>query len=123
MLKNWKSATSYGVLLWLLIFVEVSVLMFMPALTGKELTQNILHMIILPVLVLFCAWMYFKNTPASAKDGFLLGVYFLVIGTVLDLLITIPLFVKTFDFYKEIWLWLGFLEVIVVCTLVGYFKK
>lgn len=123
MLKNWKSATGYGVLLWLLIFVEVSVLMFTPALKDKELTQNILHMIILPVLVLFCAWMYFKNVKVSAKEGFLLGVYFLIIGTVLDLLITIPLFVKTFDFYKDILLWLGFLETIVVCTLVGYFKK
>mgnify|MGYP001618793504 CR=1 FL=1 len=123
MLKNWKSATGYGVLLWLLIFVEVSVLMFIPALKDKELTQNILHMIILPVLVLFCAWMYFKNVKVSAKEGFLLGVYFLIIGTILDMLITIPLFVKTFDFYKDIWLWLGFLETIIMCTLVGYFKK
>ena len=68
--------------------------------------------------------MYFKGKKARMKEGFVLGIYFLIIGTVLDLIITIPLFVKSFTFYLEWSLWFGFLEVIVFSSIGGYlFRK
>ncbi len=122
MLKNWKSILSYGTLLWILIFVEVSIIMFIPGLS--ELTQNCLHLIILPLLALFCFIKYFKSSTASAKNGFLAAVYFLVIGTILDLVITIPLFVKDYAlFYSSWWLWIGYLEVLIIGALAGHFKS
>ncbi|HLD72600.1 MAG TPA: hypothetical protein VJA23_03365 [Candidatus Nanoarchaeia archaeon] len=122
MLKNWKSILSYGTLLWILIFMEVSIIMFIPGLS--VLTQNIFHLVILPLLALFCFVKYFKSTTASAKTGFLAGIYFLIIGTVLDLIITIPLFVKDYAlFYSSWWLWAGYLEVMIIGTLAGNLKS
>lgn len=123
-LRDWKGATLWGVILWVFIFVEISVLMFMPGLEGKEGWQSVIHLIILPLLVLFCSYMYFKRGKASLQDGFLLGVFFLIVGTVLDLAITIPLFVKSFSFYMQWDLWLGYLEVVTFACLGGLlFKK
>lgn len=122
MLKNLKSILSYGALLWILIFMEVSIVMFIPGLS--KLTQNILHLIILPLLALFCFIKHFKTTPASLRDGLLVGVYFLIVGTILDLIITIPLFVKDYSlFYTSWWLWVGYLEVLIIGSLSGYFKS
>ncbi len=121
-IKNlkWKPATLLAVLLWVLIFAEMSILMFIPILKDNSLMQRILHLIILPFLVLLCAYMYFKDKKADMKDGLVLGVWFLIIGTVLDLAITIPLFVKSFSFYKALSLWIGFLEVLVFASIAGW---
>ncbi|MBU0457790.1 MAG: hypothetical protein ABH824_07745 [Nanoarchaeota archaeon] len=121
MIKDWKSATGWGILLWLLIFVEMSILMFIPRLKDMLITQKILHFLILPLLVIFCVSKYFKKVKANTKEGFLIGVYFLIVGTILDLAITIPLFVKSFSsFYLEWSLWTGFLELIIFSTATGY---
>jgi hypothetical protein len=119
LIRSWKNATIWGILLWIMIFVEVSILMFLPLLQGKEGWQSVIHLVILPFLVLFCIYMYSKGGYTNVHEGFLLGVYFLIIGTVLDLAITIPLFVKSFTFYTQWELWLGFLEVIAFSSLSG----
>ncbi len=116
-------AVLYGILLWLLIFVEVSIVMFMPALKDQQLTQSIIHLIILPILVLIVSYLYFKNKEASLINGLVLGVIFLVVGTILDLAITIPLFVKNYNFFMQWSLWVGFLEVIIFSSLMGWIKK
>ncbi len=121
MLQNYKSATLYGILLWILIFVEVTLLMFTPGLS--QIVQKLIHLVILIPLVWLCAKLYFNKAKASLKEGFLLGIYFLLIGTILDLLITLPLFVKSWSFYAQWSLWLGFLEGIIVCSLVGNWLK
>lgn len=121
-LKHWKSILSYGTLLWILIFVEVSIIMFIPGL--PELAQNLLHLVILPFLAWFCLSRYFRTIKVSVITGFLAAVYFLVIGNILDLIITIPLFVKDYGlFYSSWWLWVGYLELIVVGTVWGYLKS
>jgi hypothetical protein len=121
MVEDWKSATLCGIILWALIFAEISVLMFTPGLEGNQSLQKMIHLVILPVLVILCSYMYFKGSEASLKEGFVLGILFLIVGTVLDLLITVPIFVKSFDFYLQWSLWVGFLEVVVFSSLAGYF--
>jgi len=116
-----KSATVWAVILWVLIFVEISVVMFIPALQGSELTQKVIHLLVLPLMVLFCSHMYFKGTRPDLKQGFVLGVYFLVVGTILDLAITVSLFTGFSEFYSQWSLWLGFLEVLVFSSFYGYF--
>jgi len=114
---NIKKAVLFGLILWMLIFVEVSIEMFAIA---SESTQQIVHVIVLPILVVICSILYFKKEKKSAAEGLLLGVIFLAVGTVLDLIITIPLFVKSFStFYGNFELWFGFVEVLVFCALIG----
>ncbi len=123
MLKDFKTATIWGVILWVAIFVLVSILMFTPALQGQETLQLILQLLIMPFLVVFCAYMYFNSGRNTAKEGFLLGIWFLILGTILDLIITVPLFVKSYSFFLEPSLWIGYFEGILFCTLTGYFLK
>ncbi len=112
LIKDWKMATVWGVVLWVLIFVVVSVMMF-----GLPQYQDWWTLITNPFLVVFCAWMYFKSAKGKLKDGIILGIYWVILTTVLDLLITIPLFVKSYDFLMQWTIWLGALETIVFATI------
>ena len=123
MIKNWKTGLLWGFLLWIFIFVEWSILIFLPWVKDHKFVQWIIHFIVLIFLVIICVSQYFKKVKATTKEGFLVGVYFLIIGNVLDLIITVPLFIKSYGLFYSSWpLWLGFLELIVVSTLVGYWK-
>lgn len=119
---NWKSATLWGILLWALIFAVFSVIMFAPPLQGKAALQKALELAFLLPLVLFSGLMYFKGAGArkSAKNGFIVGIYFLIISAILDMTITIPIFVKSYRaFYSEWSIWAGFLETVIVMMLLG----
>jgi hypothetical protein len=122
-IENWKMATLWGAILWVFIFVEVSVFMFAPPFQGNEFLQRILHLLVLPFLVVLCAYMYFKNTKPSLKAGLYLGIWFIIISTILDLAITIPLFVKSFALFKEWSVWVGTAEVLAFSALTGKYKK
>ena len=129
MIKNWKLGTLLGVLLYVLIFVEISILIFTPALAEKEMIQTILHLIILPLLVLLCGYLYFKKQGGTFVQGLVVGVLWLIVVTILDLIITYPLFLKPqgieLSFFYTQWdLWVGFLEVLVFAGLSALiFKK
>lgn len=97
--------------------------MFAPSLEGNQQIQTGIELAVLPVLVLFSAYMFFKGEKAGAQNGFILGIYFIIIGTILDLLITIPLFVKTYDFFKSWSLWAGYLETLVFASIAGYYME
>jgi len=119
---NFGKATILGILLWVLIFVEFSALMFIPGLNST--VQVILHLIILPFLVWICCSMYFKKNKGGWKEGFLFGACLLIIGEILDALITVPLFVKSYSvFYMQWNLWVGFVEMIIFTTIFGSLKK
>jgi len=123
MCKNWKRATWLGIFLWVLVFVEISILIFLPWFKDNPLAVKIVHLPILAVFTIFLTCKYFKSVMPNAKEGFLLAIWMLVVANILDMIITVPLFVKSYSgFYGDIWLWLGFLVVIVFATFVG-FKK
>lgn len=121
---RFKSAILLGILLYVLIFVEISVLMFVPRLKDKPAMQTIVHLVLLPILTLICGYIYFKGKKGSLKEGFWLGIAFLIVGTVLDWIITIPLFIMPkgagfFDFYKTWSIWVGFAEMLVFSAISG----
>jgi len=120
MLKNWKSATMWAIISWVFAFVAISVIMCAPALVGDIPTQNALKLLIIPIIAYFAAHMALKDEKTGASDGFMLGIYFLIVGTILDVLITVPLFTKSYDLFKEWSLWAGYAEILVFCTLAGY---
>ena len=116
-----KRGISYAVLLWLLIFVAISIIMFAAPIT----IQNALHFIVVPLLVLSCAGLYFKTEIASPSEGLKLGIIFLIVGTILDIAITIPLFIKSFAAFYTWDLFVGLAETIIFSVIAGklYEKK
>jgi len=101
-----------GILLWVLIFVEISVVQVGLQITG--IVGSIIHYILLIPMGIFCAWVYYRRKDKT--NGFLLGLVMLVTGVVLDLIITIPLFLKGdyLAFYSDPFLWVGFLVALVI---------
>lgn len=116
-----KRAILTGALLWVLIFFEVSILMFGFKLAG--INYYLVHYLLAAVLTTICAMIYFNKNKATAKTGFILGIIFLITGIILDVAITIPLFIKSYAFFANPLLWLGYAEGVLVVTLVGFIEK
>ncbi len=123
MCSNIKRGILTGVLLWALIFFEVSILMFGFKLEG--LSYYIIHYVLLAVLASISAMIYFKGKKIkrSAKEGFYLGILLVVTAVVLDSVITIPLFVKSYSFFLDPYLVAGLIETVIVSTIFGAVKK
>ncbi len=121
MLKNYKLATVWAILLWFIIFAVYSVLMF----AVKQYRTDLLMIILSPLLVLFCGWMYFKEMKEPTfKEGMFLGIYFILVGTILDVVVTVPLFVGSFSAYYGDWtLWVSFGLTVVFGGLSAYVSK
>ncbi len=116
---KWKRAIGLGVLLWLLIFVWWSVLMFSGL---AENMQYILHYILLIPGAILVAWLYYRSN--DKVNGFLLGLVILLTGTILDILITIPFFTGSYvEFYTSPLMWIGFLETVLIVGLYDLAKK
>ena len=76
--------------------------------------------LLIPLALLLSKW-YFKTDPPTAKKGFILGLVGLVVGNILDLIITVPLFVKSYEvYYTNVFIYVGFLELLVITTYAGY---
>lgn len=122
---NFKNATLWAMLAWIFIFIEVSILMFTPFIASKLWLYYLLYYLISILLVGYCAYSYFKiEKKSSFKSGLIVGLWFVLIGSILDLVITIPFFVKSFSFYSQSSLWIGFGIGILTCGIIGsYLKK
>lgn len=120
---NFKRALLSGALLWVLIFFEVSILMFGFKLTGNS--YYITHYILLIFLTTIATLVYFRGKKAKAglKEGALLGLTFVIVGIILDAVITIPLFIKDYSFFLDIKLILSYLEGIIITSIIGYIRK
>jgi hypothetical protein len=118
---NIKRAIGFGVLLWIFIFVMWSIIIFLPYLKDHVNLQHIVWYVVeIPLVLLLAKW-YFKQRKPNIKEGFLLGVVALLVGVVLDVAITVPLFVKSYSqFYGSWMLYVGFVELLVLTTLAGW---
>lgn len=112
-----------GIILWVLIFFEVSILIFGFGL-DKGFIYYIIHYILLALFTVLVSLIYFrwKGLGEGLRTGLFLGVIFVLVATILDLLITVPLFVRDFGFFDDIYLWFGFVEVIVISIIVGILR-
>jgi len=60
------------------------------------------------------------QSPFVWKEGLRLGVIALIIGTILDVIITVPLFVKSYVVYFTSWtLYFGYVELLLLTILAG----
>lgn len=114
-----------GALLWVLIFFEVSVLMF-----GFKMPDNIVYYITQGIILLFLvgvvAWWYFsrRHKTGSFGEGVLVGLVFVLAGIVLDAALTIPLFTHDYEtFFTNPYLWASYLETVLIVGVVGFIKR
>lgn len=94
------------------------------------LLQYAIQYIFLIIFTVLGAAVYYKSKDKI--NGFILGIFWVLVGNVLDLIITVPMFTaKQYEtlaaayagFYSDIYLWLGFLIVIIVAGIYGLAKK
>ncbi len=117
---NYKRAIGFGILLWVFIFVIYSILIFIPALKEQKLTQNIIFWVLnVPLTLSLAKWYFIKDVP-NIKKGLYLGLIGLAVGTILDLIITVPFFIKSYTaFYSEWMLYFGYIETLLLCIFAG----
>ena len=118
---NYKRAFATGIMLWVFIFMAISILMFVPILLDKTLTQFIIFWILLiPAVLLLGKW-YFKMDAPSLKKGFILGIILLFTVIVLDVIITVPLFVKSYTvFFRDWMIYVEYSEILLLCIYAGF---
>lgn len=121
-----KRALLFGILCWIFIFVEVSVIGFTPGLsildehgfTLQPLGITV-HFLILIGLALFLSKQFYKK-PVGGLSPLLIGVIVIGTGFVLDALVTVPFFVKDYGHYYSKWtLWAGAALFVVVFAWIG----
>ncbi|MEM3030404.1 MAG: hypothetical protein QXH27_01600 [Candidatus Micrarchaeia archaeon] len=112
-------AVGLGVLLWLVLFAMASIVMFSPLGAGW-ITPVML--VLAPILAAIAAKYYLEEyRERQAWIGFCLGIIWLVVSAVLDYIVTVGVF-KAADFYN-LGLLAGYLEIILVPTLVGWWLE
>lgn len=83
----------------------------------------IVHYILLVPIVVFCAWLYYKS--GDKVNGFLLGLIMLIVGIILDVIITVPLFnnMNYASYFSNLYMLAGFLESVVIVGIYDLVRK
>ena len=120
---NLKRAIKTGIVVWVTIFIEWSIIIFAPILKDLGNWQYLLHYIILIPIIYYALQYYYKTK--DKENGFLVGTVILLTGIILDAIITVPLFtipqgVGYLEFYLNPLMLIGFVEFILVSWYVGY---
>lgn len=118
---NIKRAIGFGIMFWILAFVVISIAMFSPWFKESQFrTMAAWWVLEIPATLLLAKW-YFKTVSPTIKNGFWLGIIGLTVGIILDCIITVPLFVKSYSVFFSNWLmYVGYAEIILLCLLAGY---
>ncbi len=123
-------AIGLGIVLWVLIFFEVSILMFGFKLNPPSMNYYLIHYLFLAIISIVLTLIYFsgKKTKGGFFNGILIGIIFIVIGIILDAIITIPLFIipnggNYQSFLLDYYMLIGYLIIIVLPGIVGIVKK
>lgn len=121
---KWVRGLLVAVLIWVLIFIEISI-----AMIGLKLSSNstwIVHYIFLIPIVFFCTGLYYRKKDKT--KGFFLGLYFLVIGIMLDILVTVPMFIipqggNYITYFSNLYMLAGFVESVVLVTVYDIIRR
>jgi len=107
-----------GFILWLAIFIELTILMFTPL---TKFTQNIIHYVLLFFFSLIIAHLYYQT--GDRENGFFIGFFMAIEGVILDCIITVPLIVKSYSvFFSNPHLYPGLLGIIIITAFYKIFK-
>jgi hypothetical protein len=108
-----------GILLWILIFVEISVSDGVLGLSYEIV--YVVHYFALILFVMLCSFIYFRKSRGDAGEGLLLGVIYLITGIILDSIITVPFFTEQsyIAYFSNPLLLIGFLELLILTVIFG----
>ena len=118
-----QKAILFGIIAWVLIFFEVSILMFGLKFESQSLNYYLTHLPLLAIIIIICSLFYFKKTKVDSWEGLKLGITFLIIGIVLDSIITIPLFTKDYALLYKIDILIGYATTLIMTTIIGSIRK
>ena len=122
-MKFWRAVLT-GVLIWVLVFFEVSILMFGFKLNPPNSLYYIIHFVFLAIFILLASLIYFRKAKAGFGQGLWLGIIFIIVGIALDSIITIPLFMKLdYGFLIGGEMLVGYVISLIVCLIVGVVKR
>lgn len=101
-----------GILLWVVIFIEISLTKI--AFGLSDLAVWTTHYILLIPFAVFIASRYYKCK--DRVNGFVLGLVVVIVGIVLDAIITVPFFMNGHYsiYFSQPTLLVGFFEAIVI---------
>ena len=122
-------AIGLGMVGWVMIFFELSILIF-----GFKLTTGmnyyIIHYLFLAIMSIILTLIYFsgKKTAKGFLRGILVGIIFIVVGFILDAVLTIPLWIipqggSYQSFFLDYYMLIGYLIIIILAGIVGAVKK
>ena len=110
-----------GILLWIFIFIEISITKI--AFGLSDLAVWTIHYLLLIPFAVFIASKYYKCK--DRVNGFVLGLVMVVVGAILDALITVPFFMNGYYsiYFSQPTLLVGFFEVIVIAGVYDILRK
>jgi len=115
-LPNIKRATIWGLILFLILFVILISLSMVFGVLNK-----IIGIFIIPfVIFLYSKFVYFRkeDTEASIKEGFLVGLYWLIIIIICDIIFVVYIMGFGWKLFSS-WMQYVLYAEIVVCTILG----
>jgi len=116
---KWKLAAVLAIVFWLLMFART---VFLPLAGLDIIVQIVVHGVMAAVLAFAFGYIYCFKDKGTFKSGFLFGAFAIIIGLILDTLLTVPFFVKGYDYYLNPVLWIGFAVILVVAGLSGKYR-
>jgi len=118
-------AVLLGILLWVLIFLEVSFLTSGLGLGRSDMLYNSIHFILLVLFILFVNLIYFrKKIKPNFVRGLSFGVVLVIVGVILDSIIAIPLFLNSdYNFLFTPDVLFGNFLIIIVSAVFSYLVK
>jgi len=116
-LTNIKRAVIWGLILFLILFVILILLLIM---FGSPLNKIIGIFIIPFVIFLYSKFVYFRkeDTEASLKEGFLVGLCWLIILIICDIIFVVYILGVGWILFSS-WVQYVLYAEIVVCTILG----
>ena len=87
--RNWKTIMLFGFLIWLIPFV-VSFFIFPLRSSSRPLFESIMPVVLTSAVVLFTVRYLRKINREFVKEGIFIGIVWLVISLVIDLILLMP---------------------------------
>jgi|GEM_PF-1695655 len=128
---NLKQAFLFGILFWLTIFVEISIIGSSPDLSstgtgGFVFNQmgHTVHLIAIALIAALLARLYYKDSRPAFIDALQVAVLMALIGIILDIMITVPVFINSYTaFFADPNYWIGTTLTIFAFSLSGSYKS
>jgi peptidoglycan/LPS O-acetylase OafA/YrhL len=113
--KDWKRAVSYGVVIWVILFIVASIFV------GFGAEGNIIFGLIMIVLAFGLSYyLAGKVGVKNLKVGLQYGLVFAFVGLILDLIITARFTTAVFSQWH---LWLGYVGIILAPAVFAQYGK